>query len=232
MTEPYAEAELLRLGIPLAELVTRRVARRLRGLVPIDDIRSICGVALLEAMRSYDPTRTAFAGYIRVKLKWAIFDQLRREARGRAVLARINAIMASERLGDELGDELFEPSEPATAEEWHERFTALLDGHAAALAVGLATSTCGALGTFAEVTPEEQTERAELTDQLQQALTKLPERERALIHRHYYGGEPFDAIARDLGISKSWASRLHERAISALAKALRGDEDDDGDEDE
>ncbi len=28
-------------------------------------------------------------------------------------------------------------------------------------------------------------------------------------------------IAEDLGISKSWASRLHERAITALGRALR-----------
>ncbi len=32
--------------------------------------------------------------------------------------------------------------------------------------------------------------------------------------------EDFDEIATDLGISKSWASRLHAQAIEALAKAL------------
>ena len=39
------------------------------------------------------------------------------------------------------------------------------------------------------------------------------------MERHYYGGEPFDVIAADLGISKSWASRLHERAILAVKVA-------------
>ena len=53
-------------------------------------------------------------------------------------------------------------------------------------------------------------------------MEALPARERALIERHYFGGEPFDEIAKDLGISKSWASRLHTQAIQALAKALRG----------
>ena len=69
--------------------------------------------------------------------------------------------------------------------------------------------------------PEEVTARAQVAASVRGALSDLPERERALVERHYYGGEAFEAIAEDLGISKSWASRLHERAIATLGKALR-----------
>ena len=40
----------------------------------------------------------------------------------------------------------------------------------------------------------------------------------AIIFFAFYG---FDAIATDLGVSKSWASRLHAQAMAALAEVLR-----------
>lgn len=55
--------------------------------------------------------------------------------------------------------------------------------------------------------------------QLATAVASLPTRERLLVERHYYDGERFDVIARDLGISKSWASRLHDRALRSLRGA-------------
>jgi len=43
-----------------------------------------------------------------------------------------------------------------------------------------------------------------------------------LIRRHYLEGERFDHVAAELGLSKSWASRLHTRAIGRLTKRLAG----------
>ena len=43
-----------------------------------------------------------------------------------------------------------------------------------------------------------------------------------LIRRHYLEGERFDQVAAELGLSKSWASRLHTRAIGRLTKRLAG----------
>jgi RNA polymerase sigma factor for flagellar operon FliA len=48
----------------------------------------------------------------------------------------------------------------------------------------------------------------------------LPECERELIRRSYFGGERFDHVARDLGISKSWASRVHRRGLELLRNSL------------
>jgi RNA polymerase sigma factor for flagellar operon FliA len=88
--------------------------------------------------------------------------------------------------------------------------------------MGLSTSRADAMSAVDDSgSPEEVTARAEVAASVRGALEELPERERALVERHYYGEEPFDAIAEDLGISKSWASRLHDRAIATLGKALR-----------
>jgi RNA polymerase sigma factor for flagellar operon FliA len=217
------EADLIREGLPVAEAVAKRVARRLGGLVQLDELHSIAKLALCDLVRSYDPSRAAFTAYLASKLKWAILDEVRRQTHGRSVTARLNAVMASERFGDAFDIELGARDEPPTIDDWQERLSAMLCGHAAALAVGLVSRGAGVTGVAdAAASPEEHAARAELAARLRRSVEALPERERALIERHYYGGEPFEAIAGDLGISKSWASRLHERAISRIGKALRG----------
>jgi RNA polymerase sigma factor for flagellar operon FliA len=217
------EADLIREGLPVVEAVSKRVARRLGRLVHVDDLRSIAKIALYDVARSYDPDRAAFATYAAAKLKWAILDEVRRQTHGRSATARLNAVMASERFGDAFDTECSKADdEPPAIEDWQARLSAMLEGHAAALAVGLAQSRTNVLRLAdAQVNPEEEAARAELSVRLRQLVEALPDRQRALIERHYYKGELFEAIAEDLGISKSWASRLHERAITQLGKALR-----------
>ncbi|PIW01840.1 MAG: RNA polymerase subunit sigma, partial [Deltaproteobacteria bacterium CG17_big_fil_post_rev_8_21_14_2_50_63_7] len=43
----------------------------------------------------------------------------------------------------------------------------------------------------------------------------------ALIMGYYFEDRRFDEVAEELGISKSWASRLHAKALSLLGKQLR-----------
>jgi RNA polymerase sigma factor for flagellar operon FliA len=57
---------------------------------------------------------------------------------------------------------------------------------------------------------------------VEKAIRELPDNEAELVRRHYLEGERFDHVAKDLGLSKSWASRLHTRAIRRLSEALRG----------
>ena len=54
-----------------------------------------------------------------------------------------------------------------------------------------------------------------------QTIFTSPDQERTLIERYYFDDVTFDQAARELGLSKSWASRLHARAIEGVAKALK-----------
>jgi len=53
------------------------------------------------------------------------------------------------------------------------------------------------------------------------AIERLAETERKLVELHYFGDQTIDEAAASLGLSKSWGSRLHARAIEALARELR-----------
>jgi RNA polymerase sigma factor for flagellar operon FliA len=98
---------------------------------------------------------------------------------------------------------------------------------ATAMAIGLvAEAGRGEEGELTSVdtgsTPEEALADAELLGRVRVAIETLPKEEAELVRRHYLEGERFDRVATDLGLSKSWASRLHTRAIGRLTKRLRG----------
>jgi RNA polymerase sigma factor FliA len=218
----FAESDLVSLGIPVVETVAKRLARRLGGQVPVDDLTGIGNLALVEVARTYDASRASFVAYAAWRLKYAILDGLRRETHVRTMASRVTAILASERLAEAQAEEPepeLEIADPTTLEEDQAALGELLDGQAAALALGLVSAPAdpGMIST-----PEEEVVRAQTASVIKGALGSLPERERELVERHYFGGEQFDDIAADLGISKSWASRLHEKAIGAVREMLAG----------
>ncbi|MGK3996142.1 sigma-70 family RNA polymerase sigma factor [Sorangium sp. So ce1024] len=215
------EDRLVAEGLPLLHLVAKRIARRLGRRVPVEDLVALGHPALLDVARTYDPSRSTFEAYAKRKIRWAIFDGVRRETRWRSAAARASALAASARFAEGRCAE-DDADAPATQEAYAARLSGLLAGHAAALALGLVS----AQGDVAAVpdaadTPEESASRAELAHAVRAAVRELPERERALVERHYFDGERFDQIAQDLGISKSWASRLHTQAIERLGERLR-----------
>ncbi len=67
---------------------------------------------------------------------------------------------------------------------------------------------------------DEQLVREEMREKVRGVLAVLPERELALIQGFYFEDRRFDHVAEELGISKSWASRLHTKALSRLREAL------------
>ena len=159
--------------------------------------------------------------YATSRVRWAILDVLRHDSHARSTAARATALLASDRLA-RAHAESPRPTSPTTLEQDQTALARLLEGHAAALAMGLLVAPPDALTIE---TPEEQVQRAELAHVVKCVIGALPGRERALLERHYYGGEAFDAIAEDLGLSKSWASRLHARAIMAVKVAIDGGDD-------
>jgi RNA polymerase sigma factor for flagellar operon FliA len=115
-------------------------------------------------------------------------------------------------------------AEPAHVPEAADaRLTAYLAGMATAIAVStLAAATSEeALGETRNATPESLVGELELLTKLRAIIASLPDRERELVERHYFGGETLDAAAASLGLSKSWGSRLHARAIESIGRELR-----------
>jgi RNA polymerase sigma factor for flagellar operon FliA len=70
------------------------------------------------------------------------------------------------------------------------------------------------------VSPEGQFESEERLRALRSAVHDLPDKERRLMELYYLEDRSLGDAAGVLGLSKSWASRLHTRAIELLRVAL------------
>jgi RNA polymerase sigma factor FliA len=56
---------------------------------------------------------------------------------------------------------------------------------------------------------------------LSAALGRLPERERSLLHRHYWDDDNLLDAGAKIGVTKSGASRMHARALGRLRQDMR-----------
>jgi RNA polymerase sigma factor for flagellar operon FliA len=73
-----------------------------------------------------------------------------------------------------------------------------------------------------EPSAEEAFGHAELVKLVAGAVDELFDDEREIVRRYYFEGQRMDEIATALSMHKSWASRIHTRAIARLSKRLRG----------
>jgi RNA polymerase sigma factor for flagellar operon FliA len=72
--------------------------------------------------------------------------------------------------------------------------------------------------------PETAHEQRERRAAIERALASLPEKEKRLIELYYYQDKSLEEAGAEMGLSKSWSSRLHARAIGLLTSALRDTE--------
>lgn len=69
--------------------------------------------------------------------------------------------------------------------------------------------------------PEEVAHRQSVVRTVRAAVAKLPGPERAMIEHGDLAGREMQQAGADLGLSKSWASRLRTRAIEMLREQLK-----------
>jgi len=228
------DERLLREHGQLIRSVAVRVARQIGSRLKVEELLSYGQCALLDAARTHDARRCPFLEYAALKMRWAMLDGARRETRNRRIMARCRALEASDRvLEDETQHQAAQGSQaegstelPETEEVYRQRLRSLLAAQAAALAVGLSAEPESIeQAEDPKEGPEALALRSATSKRLRSAVTELPNRERILVERHYFAGERFDTIADSLGLSKSWASRLHARAIRSLGLSLGSDAD-------
>jgi RNA polymerase sigma factor for flagellar operon FliA len=213
-------------GLPLVEILAHQMRRQTGGRMQVDDLASTGREALLHAARSFDASRgVPFRRWANLRIRGALIDSVR--AQGglpRRVYAKLKAMAAADH-AQEGRQETDAAAEPASPEAADARLQESLAGAAAAMAMAYLT-----MGSMDEEgvqvpthapTPEAQTASKELLAQITSAIDERPEAERQLLRRHYFDDVTFEQAAAELGLSKSWASRLHARAIEGIAKRLR-----------
>ena len=203
---------------PLVLGLAQRIRGRFELSVEMDDLIAFGVEGLLEARARYDASRgVQFRTFAYYRVQGAILDGVRRMAYlSRRAHARLRAAEAQQQLCEALGEER------AAAPERRAQVEGSLRSLESTLSRLTAAFVISALGQDQESNPNPEGAllEKELQSRMQRAVDTLPEREKALVKGFYFEGRRFDEVAQELGVSKSWASRLHGKALDLLREAL------------
>lgn len=212
----------------LVHAIAGKLRSRLGKTMEPGDLLGYGTQGLMEAAKKFDPKQgVAFSTFAYYRIRGAIFDGMRTMAwYSRSDYARFraderqNEYLAN--LADRDGAErAARPSANADKAELLEDVADILGGVAAVHIASIHAAQDVADDRFKA--PDQEVESAEEIARVRKALGKLPERERQLLELYYFRDMSLDAAGAKLGLSKSWASRLHARAVEHLRLALAED---------
>jgi len=225
MTSPGATAapqQLAERHLPLVKSIALSIRELLPPSLELDDLISWGSQGLLEAAERYDPARGArFSTFAYYRIRGAMYDGLRLSGRlSRAEWVRVRALEhADDYLAQAAARDSATPAEARSRRSTRDTLGAVATHVAALTTIHLTSIEARRQPDLPDARAESAYERLDtlgLRPHLEEGLASLDDRERALIDLCYYEDKSLTEASRILGLSKSWASRIHGRAIRKL----------------
>lgn len=205
--------------LPLVRRIAGEVRRSLGGRAEIGDLIAYGTEGLIHALDRFDPKRgITFSSFAYYRIRGAVWDGVRKmgwksRRTPEAALARFQA-------GANLALQQAADDAPAAASADE------ADAIARTIArVGVAyvvSFDLEAVDRQASETPNPEAQTGDASERafVRRALTTLPEKERTLLLLMYFEDKSLTEAGAAIGLSKSWACRLHARALELLGDAL------------
>ena len=220
------KSQLVEQHLSLVQAIARKVKKTLGASIDLDDLVAYGSKGLVEAAERFDPRHgAAFSTFAYYRIRGAMFDGLRTMgwysradyARYRAE-ERANEYLAnqSERAGAARADGAAERAAPP--EELLAAVAEVLSGVAAVHLTSLEAAATVADESLPA--PDAAVDSGRRGRRVREAIQKLPDKERRLMEMYYFGGKNLEEAGAALGLSKSWACRLHARAVDLLRHEL------------
>lgn len=205
---------------PFVKSITAKIRRGLPEHIEFDDLIDYGMIGLLEAASRFDPEAGAhFMTFAYYRIRGAVYDGLRQMgwlSRSHYRKARFEA-QANDYL------EGFVQDAPVREGEELEASVGSLADAVEGLAMVFITSL-DAENAEELVDPstaiDEKIGLAQTKKILRDAVVKLPEQERMMMELYYFKGLGLQEVGEKLGVSKSWACRLHARVIEKLKRMV------------
>jgi RNA polymerase sigma factor for flagellar operon FliA len=201
----------------LIDRIARRLHRELDLRCDLDDLRAWGHQGLLEAQARFDASRgvklSTFAYY---RARGAMLDGIRKQGfLPRRAYAKLKAFEAADSLGATAAEVSVAPDGTAARAQAIDDALGKISAAFVIAAVGQATENLEAL-------PDEAFEREETQASVRAGVRALPDKERVLLEAVYFEGLTIEDAGGRLGLSKSWASRLHAKALERMRDLLAG----------
>jgi RNA polymerase sigma factor for flagellar operon FliA len=234
--------QLVEQHLHLVHAIAAKLKRRLGKTMEPGDLVGYGTQGLIEAAGKFDAKQgTAFSTFAYYRIRGAIFDGMRTMGwYSRGDYARFRAeerandymAVASEREAADKAAHLagaVQGQSAGQSDDKPEDKTKVL-GDIAEILSGVATVHITSIEAARDApddrfqAPDEAVLEAEGRGRVRAALAKLPEKERRLMELYYFADMKLEDAGKKLGLSKSWASRLHSRAVNHLREALEEEE--------
>lgn len=225
MESTETRAELIEQGQGLVHSLAAKVSRSVPVRTDIEDLIAYGELGLAQAARDYDASRgVAFTTFAYHRVRGAIYDGLAQMTwTSRAQYRRLRHLQMAEEIVAQDAE-----SAPADGQESLESGARWLRSVTDKLVAVYLTSQGDDGGGLRDsavedpgVTASTIVAQQEISEQIRRLIDELPNVERRLITAVYLEGATLQKAGQALGISKSWASRLHAQALEMLARSLR-----------
>lgn len=217
-------ARLVERHLELAQRAARMIYPRVRSYVEFEELVALANVGLAEAAQRYAPERGAsFNTFAWYRVQGAIIDGLRKATNlPRREWAKLVALRAAsdylEHRAERDAGAAQRGVEPPRGAEALAAVKQAMSAIKTMYVTSLEAMRENGFDPASESEPSARDglERAEISKRLAAAFAALPKKERALMRMHYWEGKNLLEAGEELGMSKSWASRLHAQAVERL----------------
>ncbi len=210
----------------LVRSLAAAIHRKLPPSAQLEDLIAYGEIGLAEAARDFDPSRgSQFSTYAYYRVRGAIYDGLSKMMwHSRSHYHRIRCEQMS---GEVLRVQAEEGEKPADADlagevRW---FREVAQGLAVVqLATGCQSEDRPGPKELEDASTPPPFAAAidrEISERLHQLIDALPAVAGSLIRATYFEGLTLQEAGQRLGLSKSWASRLHAKTLRQLGRSLR-----------
>ena len=200
------------------------ILRTLPSHVDLDELVACGNIGLVEAAERFDPRHRAnFRTFAYYRIRGAIYDALRKMGPlSRADYTRARFAANANDLLQTMADDESAQREAALASV-DDEISAAQAALEALIPAYLMSLNTDSVVEVADQSPSalEQVEHEELITFTRAMLDELSEDDRQIIQMIYYQDLNISEVGIQLNVSKSWASRLHTKAIKHLREIMQ-----------
>ncbi|HEX3905478.1 MAG TPA: sigma-70 family RNA polymerase sigma factor [Polyangia bacterium] len=220
--------QLVEKHLSLVQGIARKVKKTLNASIEVDDLIGYGSKGLVEAAERFDARHgVAFTTFAYYRIRGAMYDGLR--AMGwysRADYARYRAEEraneylrnradregAAQAQGGSAGSS--SADQAATLAEVNEILSSVATVHITSI------EAASSVPDESLPAPDVAVDSHRMSRRVREAVAALPDKERRLMELYYFADKNLEEAGAELGLSKSWACRLHARAVDLLRTAM------------
>lgn len=201
----------------LVKSIVLKVCQEIDARVHLDELIACGYEGLLQARARFDATRGAqFKTFAYYRIRGAVLDGVRRlgpMSRQGVVWSRM--IESGDSIAENALEERLALGANATTE------TSLASLQSAMRRMVTTHLVAEAAESEPTQAPDVRFARQETQEHIQAVVSGLPDHERRVVEAFYFEELTMEEIAKELGVSKSWVSRVHHKSLDLLRVRLK-----------